>query len=182
MTEASLVLQDPARRAEYVASLRGGQKSGAGNVPGLLDAETTFLKGEVFLKKGDYARAVECFSAATKGNPSEPQYKAYLAWARFEDPRARKETVVLDVQRTIQEVVQQQPRFARGHYWLGQLWKFLNEPGRAEQAFREAVNLDKDFIDAGRELRLLEMRRCKGGHAARSDDKGSGLINLLFKK
>lgn len=182
MSEASLILQDPARRAEYVASLRTGHQPGTDNVPGLLGAETTFLKGEVFLKKGDYPRAVECFTAAIKGNPNEPQYKAYLAWARFDDPRTRKETVVRDVQRTIQEVVQQHPRFARGHFWLGQLWKFLNEPGRAEQAFAEAVNLERDFIEAGRELRLLQMRRRKGTPVGKSDDKGSGLMNRLFKK
>jgi tetratricopeptide (TPR) repeat protein len=182
MSEASLVLQDPARRAEYIASLRTGQKPGTDNVPGLLDAETTFIKGEVYLKKGDHARAIECFTAAIKGNPNEPQYKAYLAWARFDDPRARKETLVRDVQRTIQEVVQQQPRFARGHFWLGQLWKFLNEPSRAEHAFAEAVNLDKDFIEAGRELRLLEMRRRKGTPVGKSDEKAPGLMNRLFKK
>ncbi len=182
MSEAAMVLQDPARRAEYVTTLRTG-RAPTENVPSLLDAETTFLKGEVFLKKGEYARAIECFTAAIKGNPNEPQYKAYLAWARFDDPRARKEAVVRDVQLAIQEVVEQQPRFARGHYWLGQLWKFLNEPARAEQAFREAVTQDKDFIDAGRELRLLEMRRRKATPPGKPDaPKPSGLMSRFFKK
>ena len=38
-----------------------------------------------------------------------------------------------EVQRIIDDVVAVQPKFARGHYWLGLIWKFLNEPERAER-------------------------------------------------
>ena len=88
-----------------------------------------------------------------------------------------------EVQRIIADVVAAQPRFARGHYWLGQIWKFLNEPGRAEHAFREAANQDKDFIEATREMRLLEMRRTRASATRKAaDPPRGGIMSRLFKK
>jgi len=181
MSEAAMILGDPVRRADYLAS-RTRKKAPGSTIPTVVEAETIFLKGEVFLKKGDYAKAIECFTAACRANPSEPQFRAFLAWARFENPKARKESVVREVQRIIADVVAAQPRFARGHYWLGQIWKFLNEPERAEHAFREAVNQDQAFLEANRELRLLEMRRTRSGTHKASDPPRGGLMSRLFKK
>jgi len=182
MSEAAMILGDPARRAEYVAA-RAGKKTEGSTVPMVIDAETTFLKGEGFFKRGEHDKAIECFAAASKANPGEPQYRAYWAWARFENPHGRKESVVREVQRILAEAVAAQPRFARGHYWIGQTWKFLNEPARAEAAFREAVKQDKDFLEASREMRLLEMRRSRTGAARKNHQPaGGGIMNRLFKK
>ena len=160
INEAAMVLGSPPRRAEYCESLKAGAQASQ-NLPTLLEAENLFLKGEVFLKKGDHGKAIEAFTAAVKNNPGEPQYQAYLAWTRFEDPRARKEVIVRDTLKLLEGVLKERPRFARGHYWVGQLWKFLNEAGRAEQAFRQAVQADDTLIEASRELRLIEMRKSK---------------------
>jgi len=182
MSEAAMILGDPARRAEYLA-VRAGKKPAGSTVPTVIDAETSFLKGEVFLRRGDHEKAIECFAAASKANPGEPQYRAYWAWARFDNPHGRKEAVVREVQRIIADVVAAQPRFARGHYWLGQMWKFLNEPDRAERAFREAASQDKDFLDASREMRLLEMRRTRARETRKNPDPPrGGIMNRLFKK
>ena len=178
-----MTLGDPVKKAAYLAERSGKKKPPESSVPNVVEAETFFLKGEVFLKKGDYAKAIECFTAACKANPSEPQFRAYLAWARFDNPKARKESVVREVQRIINDVVTVQPKFARGHYWLGLIWKFLNEPDRAERAFREAVNQDRNFIEATRELRLAEMRRQRGGGPGKGPEPSrGGLMGRLFKK
>jgi curved DNA-binding protein CbpA len=181
MSEAAMILGDPQRRAEYL-SARTGKKPLGSTLPTVIDAETTFLKGESYLKRSDYEHAIESFAAASKANPSEPQYRAYWAWARFDNPHSRKESVVREAQKIIAEAVSAQPRFARGHYWLGLIAKFLNDPGRAERAFREAVNQDKDFLDASRELRLLEMRRTRGGTTGKNGESRGGLMGRLFKK
>jgi curved DNA-binding protein CbpA len=182
MSEAAMILGDPTRRAEYLDG-RSGSKLAGSTIPTVLDAETSFLKGEVLLRRGDHAKAIEWFAAASKANPGEPQYRAYWAWARFDNPRGRKESVVREVQRIIADVVAAQPRFARGHYWLGQIWKFLNEPDRAERAFREAVNQDKEFIEATREMRLLQMRRTRKSATRKDPDPPrGGLMSRLFKK
>jgi DnaJ-domain-containing protein 1 len=182
INEAVMVLQNPGRRAEYVASLSAAAPPSTQNVPTVLEAENLFLKGEVFLKKGDHAKAIEAFTAAGKGNPEEPQYRAYLAWARFEDPRARKEAMVRETLKVLEGVLKERPKFVRGHYWLGLLWKFLNEIPKAEQAFREAVQIDAAFIEAGRELRLIEMRKNKAQAKPKEPEPPRGLMGKLWKR
>jgi curved DNA-binding protein CbpA len=172
VNEAAMVLGSPPRRAEYCESLKVGAQASQ-NLPTLLEAENQFLRGEVFLKKGDYPKAIEAFNAAVKNNPGEPQYQAYQAWTRFEDPRARKEVIVRETLKILDGVLKERPRFARGYYWVGQLWKFLNESSKAEQAFREAVQVDESLIEASRELRLIEMRKNKGPQKpAKPESKG----------
>jgi tetratricopeptide (TPR) repeat protein len=180
INEAAMILGDSARRVDYVASLSEGAAVRT-NLPTVLEAENTFLKGEVFLKKGEYAKAIESFTAASQANPSEPQYRAYLAWARFDDPRARKEALVRETLKTLEAVVSERPKFVRGFYWIGLLWKFLNEPGKAEKAFREVVTLDASFIEASRELRLIDMRKTKPA-AKPQPPRSAGLMGKLFKK
>jgi len=186
INEAAMVLGNATRRAEYVSSLAAGPQAARTNLPTLLEAENMFLKGEVFLKKGEHAKAIECFTSAHQGNPGEPQYRAFLAWARFDDPHARKDVLVRDTLKTMEEIVRERPKFARGFYWVGLSWKFLNEPDKAERAFREAVTLDNSFIEASRELRLIEMRKSKsspGKSGSKSDPAhGGGLMGKFFKK
>ena len=185
INEATMVLGDATRRAEYIASLAAGPQAARTTLPTLLEAENMFLKGEVFLKKGEHAKAVEFFTGAYQRNPGEPQYRAFLAWARFEDPNARKDFLVRDTLKTMEEVVRERPKFARGLYWVGLLWKFLNEGDKAGRAFREAVNLDASFIEAGRELRLIEMRKSKsspGKPGAKPEPPRGGFMGKFFKK
>lgn len=187
MGEASAILRDPKLRAEYLAA-RSGRKSESSQAVTLVDAEKSFQKGEAYLKKGDYQRAIECFTEAVKINPAEAQYRAYLAWSRFDDPHARKDLVARESLATIQQAVSESPRFARGFYWIGQIWKHLNDMPHAEKAFREAANLDKGFLEAEREVRLLEMRRARetktrgtsGGPA--TANRPTGLLNKILKR
>jgi tetratricopeptide (TPR) repeat protein len=184
--EAVSVLRDPKRRAEYVAT-RAGKKSEAAVAVSMVDADKSFQKGEVFLRKGDYTQAIECFSEAIKANPSENQYRAYLAWTRFDDPRARKEVLAREVLGTLQQVVASEPRFARGFYWIGQIWKYLNDPNQAEKALREALKLDRAMLEAEREIRLLEMRKAARAHTTKAPQtatarQSSGLLGKLLKR
>jgi tetratricopeptide (TPR) repeat protein len=188
MGEASAILRDPKRRAEYIAT-RSGKKDAAQETEAIIDAERSFGKAEVFLKKGDYAKAIEAYSEAIKGNPKEPQYRAYLAWARFDDPRARKEVLARESLSTLQQVVAEIPKFARGFYWIGQIWKYLNDMNQAERAFKEAITIDPRFLEAEREVRLLEMRRARAAQSrpttqgpATATRQGGGLFGKILKR
>jgi curved DNA-binding protein CbpA len=188
MGEAAAILRDPKRRAEYIAA-RAGKKDAAQETEAIIDAEKSFGKAEVFLKKGDYAKAIEAYSEAIKGNPKEPQYRAYLAWARFDDPRARKEVLARESLSTLQHVVSEIPRFARGFYWIGQIWKYLNDMNQAERAFKEAITLDPRFLEAEREVRLLEMRRARATQSRPTTQgpttatrQGGGLFGKILKR
>lgn len=159
--EASSVLSDARRRNEYVRKLRG-QPSEADTARNILEAEQAFRQGETALKRGDLAKALERFTEAVKRNTAEPEYRAYLAWARYSEAPSRKGLLASDTLRLIREALKERPHFARGHYWIGEIMKNQGEAEAAEAAFRSCLEVDKDFLEAERELRLIEMRRRKG--------------------
>lgn len=187
--EASSILSDPKRRSEYVRKLRG-QPSDADNARNILEAEQSFRQGEVFLKRGDHSKALERFTEAVKRAPSESEYRAYLAWARYSDSASSKTMLAADTIRMIRDAVKERPHFARGHYWVGEIHKSLGDIEAAEKSFRDCLEIDKDFIEAQRELRLFEMRRGKSKPKETSKESeptpsksgASALLNKLLRR
>jgi tetratricopeptide (TPR) repeat protein len=159
--EASAVLTDPKRRSEYVRKLRG-QPSDADNARNILEAEQSFRQGEVLLKRGEYSKALERFTDAVKRNTAEVEYRAYLAWARYSESASSKPMLAADTIRIIRDALSERPHFARGLYWVGEIQKVQGDLESAEKSFRDCLEIDKEFIEAQRELRLFEMRRGKG--------------------
>jgi hypothetical protein len=192
MNEAQAVLADPRRRAEYVAA-RAGKAPAADTGQSILHAEETFQKGEVYLRKGDYTRAVECFATAMREGPLEPAYKAHWAFARWSAPGAAKEALAHETINILEELLKERPKSALTHYWLGLLRKSLGDAQAAESSFRAALAQNKNLLEAEREIRLIEMRRTRGsqnlpaaadpkpqaGSAARTTGK---LLDRLLKR
>ena len=96
----------------------------------IIAAEETFQRGEVLLKKGDHAKALEAFAQAMKANPLEPAYKAYWAWTRFDSPDAPKDRLVRDTLKVLEEVLRDRSKFPVAHYWIGLL---LQAPRRQHE-------------------------------------------------
>jgi curved DNA-binding protein CbpA len=180
MNEAQAVLMDPRRRAEYVAN-RGAPPPAVDSGRTIIAAEETFQRGEVLLKKGDHAKALEAFSQAMKANPLEPAYKAYWAWTRFDSPGAPKDRLVRDTLKVLEEVLRDRSKFPVAHYWIGLLYKHLGDNTNAENAFRIAVGQDKGLLEAERELRLMEMRRTRAPVASASPERPSGTATAARK-
>jgi tetratricopeptide (TPR) repeat protein len=168
INEAHAVLLDPKRKAAYLAE-RAGSPPPADLARAIIHAEESFRKGEVLLRRHDFAGAEEAFAAAVNENPSEPIYKAYALWARWQNPAAPKDRLVRETLVGLIAVGAELPKFALGRYWQGLLYKHLGDLVAAESAFRSAIAEDKNLLDAERELRVLEMRRTKAATAAPPD-------------
>jgi curved DNA-binding protein CbpA len=180
--EAHAVLLDPQRRAEYEAR-RAGKPAPVDDARAILAAELAFQRGELLQQRGDHAGAAAAFTEALAGNPQDPTYKAHLAWARYEGAGAQRAALLRETQAAVEAAVAERPRFARGHYWLGVLHKERGQGDAAERAFRAAVAADASFLDAQREIRLLELRRSRGGDTAPpARSAGSGLFDKVFKR
>jgi hypothetical protein len=194
INEANVVLLDPKQRAAYIASRVPGAMSAtaaADFARAVMGAEESFRKGEVFLRKGDFAHALEAFSAACRENAQEPVYRAYAAWARFSAPGANKDRLVRETIVALGDVLAERPKFALARHWQGLLYKHNGDLAAAEAAFRAAVADDKTLLDAERELRVLEMRRVRAATlaaanpekpAAVSAAKPRGLADKLLKR
>lgn len=185
--EAQSVLSDPKRRAEYGKRLRG-EVPEVDSAQSIIEAELVFKRGESALKRGDYAGAQAAFNEAARKNPAEPEYRAYVAWARWADPSARRDVISRETIRIVSETLKDRPAFALGHYWVGLIHKQTGDVDAAERSFRAAIAADKDFIDAEREIRLIQMRRSKGQLPPKSADAGGsggkagGFLARLLKR
>ena len=81
--QAAAVLLDRVRRQSYDARLLAhSESSDAASMEGFT-AELLFQDGQQYLRKGEFAAAVDTFEQAVRGRPSEPDYKAFLGWALF---------------------------------------------------------------------------------------------------
>lgn len=144
-----------------------------------IEAEVDFQKGEVFFRKGDYPQAALHFQRAVQGNPEEGEHLAMLAWTRYQqverplrgDHRAATKT-------DLARAVTLSPRCARGHYFLGKIHLEEKNTDAALECFRKASRLKKDYIEAMREIRLIEMRRRKEG----APNRRSTLLEMFSRK
>jgi len=139
ITEAYETLSDASRRADYDARLEGGDgEADALDAARLAQAETFFRKGEILVKMGNFAGALEFLEPAVELWPEEAAYQAALGWALFkkappELERAREhleQALALDEGRAVV------------HLRLGLVLRDLGDADAASRHQRRARELD----------------------------------------
>lgn len=168
LTVALATLEDPKKRAEYVATLATGKSAAAveEQVRAVLKAEVEFQRGESFLRSKRFREATEAFRASVELYPDEGEHHALLGWAIFQanphDIRAAHEA-----QGHLKRGLQLNPKLERGYVFLGNIYKAMENRLAAEAMFEKTLTLNPDNVEAQRELRLLTNRRGVGGPASR---------------
>jgi tetratricopeptide (TPR) repeat protein len=174
VSEAYSTLYDDGTRETYrqeLAKPRSGQDADAhAKAMKMLEAEMAFRRGEILMRKNDFAGALIELEAAMAANPTEGEHVAYLTWAKL----CLGQLTHADARPRFQEAVKLSPKCARGYYFLGQCWKHDNDIDKAYNSFKKAHDLDPRMLDAEREMRLINMRKEKGNK--------SGLLSKLLNK
>jgi len=156
--EAYDIVGDPRKREEYTKKKETEEEGGL-NPRALIAAEIAFSKATLFLRNKHYAKAREALEEAVQLNPHEPEYRCHLAWATYlSDP-----STYVDAVKTLHGILKEYPNLDKGFYFLGSILKARKELHQAEAAFKRAVAANPDNVEAKRELRLMAMRREKGG-------------------
>ena len=157
ITAAYELLCDPARREKYLSELRGEKKPEV-EIADVLQAETVYQKGMVFLRLKNYPAALEAFREAVRLAPVEPEYLASFAWALHRsdpgDPLLQQKA-----REALDAALKGNARLATAHLYLGQILKGEGRLKDAEKSFERAVHCDPNCTEALRELRLFELRR-----------------------
>ena len=126
-------------------------------------------------------------------DPEQPEYLTLLVWIRAQrrgDPQGVREgttsTHFDDLIKTLDDVVQKEPRFERALYYRGVLLKRAGRVDKAIRDFRMAAQLNPKNLDAIREVRLYEMRKRggpgKGGPGGKGGGEQDGLFGKFFKR
>ncbi len=201
MSEAQQTLCDVAKRRDY--DNRGQRAANdaeeAEHVQRVLRAATAFQRAEILLKRNALAQAEEEARSALADDPSQPEYRALLAWLEAQKPGADLNLAIA----ALDKVISALPNDVRTRWYRGQLYKRLGRDNRAIRDFRAIVEQDPRHVDAQREIRLYEMRNTGGSRPPSDrpsipppdrssklppDDKSkagtgaSGLFSRLFKR
>jgi tetratricopeptide (TPR) repeat protein len=184
LSDAFATLGDDARRKEYMNILAQGGEAAikkrndeeVAKANKILSAEEHFRKGEMALRRQMFPMAVEEFGEAVELNPEEGEHHAMLAWSVWCNAN-EKEAVFNEVKKGMHKAVELNPKCVAAFFFLGQVYKHMNDMDRAYNSFQKTLNLQPGHVDAEREIRLIEMRKSKG-----PDKKGGGLFDRFKKK
>lgn len=177
ITEAYETLSDDKRRREYDS--RDEVEKIKSRVKLLYDAELAYKEGEALLKQKRYQEAERKFKEAVNLNPEEATYVGALAWAVFLG-EAYKDRVLGEVKGEIEKAIGMNPRIAENYYYLGCIYKHIDDMGKAEANFLKAVECKPEFIEAKRELRLIQQRKSEVSIKDKKREKR--FWSSLFKK
>jgi curved DNA-binding protein CbpA len=169
MSEAFSVLGDDARRAEYLkVQAQGGEEAVRKKEAEeqalalkILAAEEQFRNGEMALRRNQFPEALAAFKAALEGNPDEAEHHAMVAWATFMSS-PDKDAALPTVKHMFARALELNKNCVPAYFYLGHIYNHQQDYPRALAQFKRALELRPGYVDAEREIRLIETRSAKG--------------------
>jgi tetratricopeptide (TPR) repeat protein len=161
---AYAVLSDPAKRAAYIAGLGG--RAALAPIPAGTAAERARVaaevaqRGLVALRREELPVALELLTRAAALAPSDVDYAAHLAWARF-CAAPNKAAVAADVCRVLERAVFRSPSPVTARFYLGRVERTLGRVHEALHHFYEVLELEPEHTEAAAEIRRLEPRQAR---------------------
>nr|MBA3499588.1 DnaJ domain-containing protein [Deltaproteobacteria bacterium] len=165
LNTAFSILSDSKRRAEYDALLgRGGesaqreeQAKAEEMANRIFEAEESYKKGELALKRDDIETAIVELKRAVELNPDEPDFTALHAWALF-CAATDKNAVARQTRATLEKSIKRSPKAINPRFYLGRVHRMLGNDKEALDLFRDLL-FDKPYhAEAQAEIRAIEAR------------------------
>ena len=147
----------------------------------IYEAEVEFKRGIVLLVQRNYGEAASKLGEALKINPEESAYIGAYAWARFLSAEDKNGNVA-DMIGELTRAIDINPSIAENYYYLGSIQKSLGEIDKAEQNYAKALETDPEYIEAKRELRLINSRKKNSTKTLKTDKMEKRFWSGLFKK
>jgi curved DNA-binding protein CbpA len=160
LTEAFQTLSDAGRRKRYLDVLKGGggTPEEADKMQQIIDAATDFQRGEILWKNRD-PNAEKFIVRAYHADPEQSDYIALYAMLQLSKRPA--DAPVDDLSKLCDHAIDRNERCERAYFCRAQIKKRWGKTDAAIADYRAAFQLNPKNLDAGREVRLHEMRRAK---------------------
>jgi curved DNA-binding protein CbpA len=182
LNEAYTILTDAEARAKYLEQMKQGVGSSDHAAARASSGRVKFEMGMVYLRKHEFKTARETFSIAIDLAPQNGLYKAAKAYAMLIDPTYDRSEALKKGFELILEGTKLSPKEAPVHFYAGRFYKERNEPGLAQKAFQRALEIDPKYVEAERELRLLDLRKKKENDDEKEKGEKGGRLSKLFKR
>jgi curved DNA-binding protein CbpA len=194
LSEAQSVLTDPKRREDYqrqhpmagatteeiqarVASQSTQElmRQGAGDlgIPPKEAAKIFFHKGMTLMKKGAFGEAEAMLQKALDGDEENFRYSLQLGWAIFQNTSRPDGKRLAQARVYLEKAVAGDPDNPEGQYYMARLWRESGDNEKCRQHLEKAIAKRPNFIEAKRELRLLEMRGLTANKAGETKSAAS---------
>ncbi len=147
----------------------------------IYEAELEFKRGQTLLTQRDYTEASAKFAEALKINPDEAAYIGAYAWARYlasDDKDSAGDDMIEELGRAIEI----NSSIAENYFYLGSIYKGRDDLQKAEQNYEKALQIDPNFIEVKRELRLINTRKRKNTTGRKDSKIEKRFWSSLFKK
>ncbi len=162
---AFAVLNDPAKRDEYMKLLRRGGEAAAKAEDAKADelamsvmrAEEAFKQGEMALRRDQIQHAIDAFAIAVELQPRESEYQAMLAWAQFAGA-TDKTAIAPTVRKTLMRAAEDNDRSITAKFYLGRVERMLGREKEALAHFQDVLRMKPNHSEATSEARILEQR------------------------
>jgi curved DNA-binding protein CbpA len=136
VSQAFEILSNAKARQAYDAEQRGDLSEATAQL--LSQAETTYRKGEILLRMGDFKGSLPYLESAVEIWPDEGVYQRALGWALYKqsasDPKAAREHLGRAIELT--------PRDPVAHFQLGMVLRALGESKSAQSLLDRAKELE----------------------------------------
>lgn len=123
-------------------------------------SENFFEKGLALYRQGDLEGAQNALISAIQVNPKETEYHIQLGLIFMEGADAEPKQLDL-AESAFSYAMNLSARDARPYFYLGCVYKVRNDFDRSEQMFCRALERNPKYIEAMREIRLINLRRKK---------------------
>ena len=205
LSDAYNTLIDPKKRGEYearrpAASTSGTSGSGGAPLPSrstqeLLRSKVTevaadpkeaakvlFHKGALLAKKGAFTQAEEFYRKAVEADADNPRYLLQLGWAIFQNLSIPVDQRMTDARKFLEKALAADPKNPEANYYVARYWKEAGKPDLSKKHLEAALTFRENYVEAKRELRLLNMRSGKQGSTTGEFKWPFGLDKLFKKK
>jgi curved DNA-binding protein CbpA len=163
----------PGETAAGDAARQAGANQSGGNQAQL--AEHYFNQGRARYERKEYHAAVHLLREAVKLDGSKPNFHFHLGIALLRNPRTRREA-----DEHLQRAAELEPYNPQIRIKLGNIYKEVGLPKKAEAFFRAALQLDPDNRHARKELAMQAPKKGPEGPIWKQD-LGS-IAKRIFKK
>jgi Tfp pilus assembly protein PilF len=154
---------------------RSGAPPAPSNRPERPDPEACFARAERLMKQREYAAALQAANEALRLGGDRAEHEAVYGWLLCLQGGGTELRVHPRAMAHLDRALHHDPLCERANHYKGMVLKRLGRFDEAHQYFLRAMQVNRDNLEAAREVRLYDMRK-------RNQHSRPSLVNKLLKR
>ncbi len=157
--EAHEILSNQTTRDNYLLELEQGRAEK------ILEAEQMMEQARTCLTKGDIRRAKEMLDNAVTHVPMTTELRLLVMWAQLKTAGVEKDARTLNTLKDQLSAIPPEDRHNATYFYIkGLVLKATSDFDGAKRAFDQALAIEANFVDAKRDLNVLQLQAGSAGN------------------